>query len=142
MERLFESVMGPCTESLRRTENVRLVALIDFLGLHLGYGIVQNVILKWPRELMISARRHCRSEIRLSFHKDNQRARLVAEAAFSALCPDTRYFSKDNSSISKIFLHNHMITIQVEANDIPSLRASLNSNLRLFRICIDTLSDI
>jgi tRNA threonylcarbamoyladenosine modification (KEOPS) complex Pcc1 subunit len=134
--------MAPCTESLRRAENVRLVALKDFLGLQWGYGIVQNAILKWPQELMISARRHCRSEIRFSFHQGNQRTRLVAEAAFSALRPDTRYFSKDDSSHSKIFLDDHMITIQVEADNIPSLRASLNSNLRLFRICIDTLSDI
>lgn len=142
MERLFESVMVRCTESLRSTENVRLVALRDFLGLPLGYGIVQNVTLKWPREHMISARRHCSSEIRFSFHQDNQRARLVAEAAFSALCPDMKYFSKDNSSMSKIFLDDQMITIQVEANDIPSLRASLNSYLRLFRLCVNTLSEI
>jgi tRNA threonylcarbamoyladenosine modification (KEOPS) complex Pcc1 subunit len=142
LERLFESVMVPCTESLKRKENVRLVALTDFLELHLGYGIVQNVILKWPRELMISARRHCRSEIRFSFHQGNQSTRLVAESAFSALSPDTKYFSEVESSHSKIFLEDNIITIQVEANDIPSLRASLNSNLRLFRMCIDTLSNI
>lgn len=142
MEQLFESVMAQCIESLRRAENARLAALKDFLGLHLGYGNVQNVILKWPRELMISARRHCRSEIRFSLRQGHQRTRQVAEAAFSALRPDTKYFSKDDSSHSKIFLDDHMITIQVEADDIPSLRASLNSNLRLFRICIDTLSDI
>lgn len=142
MERLFESDMEPCTESLRRAENVRLVALRDFLGLHLGYGIVQNVILKSRRELMISARRHCRSEIRFSFHQDNQRARLVTEAAFSALRPDTKYFSRDNSSKSKIFLDANMIIIQVQANDISSLRASVNSYLRLLRLCISTLSDI
>lgn len=141
MERLFESVMVPCTESLRSTENVRLVALRDFLGLHLGYGIVQNVVLKWPRELMISAHRRCRSEIRFSF-QDNRRARHIAEAAFSALRPDTKYFSKDNSSKSNIFLDSRMIRIQVEANDIPSLRASLNSYLGLLRLCISTLSDI
>jgi len=141
LERLFESVMVPCTESLRSTENVRLVALRDFLGLNLGYGIVQNVVLKWPRELMISANRRCRSEIRFSF-QDNLRARHVAEAAFSALRPDTKYFSKDNSSKSNIFLDSHMIRIQVETNDIPSLRASLNSYLRLLRLCVSTLSDI
>jgi tRNA threonylcarbamoyladenosine modification (KEOPS) complex Pcc1 subunit len=142
LEQLLESDTGPCTESLRRTENVHHVAQRDFLGLHLEYGIVQNVILKWRRELMILARRHCRSEIRFSFHQDNQRARFVAEAAFYALRPDTKYLSKDNSSMSKIFLDDHMITIQVEANDIPSLRASLNSYLMLFRLCINTLSDI
>jgi tRNA threonylcarbamoyladenosine modification (KEOPS) complex Pcc1 subunit len=91
---------------------------------------------------MISARRHCRSEIRLSFHQSNLRTGLVAEAVFSALRPDTKYFSKDDSSHSKVFLDDHLIIIQVEADDIPSLRASLNSYLRLFRICIDTLSNI
>ncbi len=142
MERLFESDMGQFTESFISTENVRLVAPRDFLGLHLEYGIVQNVILKWPRELMILVRRHCKSEIRFSFRQDNQRTRLVAEAAVSALRPDTKYFSKDNSSMSKIFLEDHMITIRVEADDIPSLRASLNSYLMLFSLCINTLSDI
>jgi tRNA threonylcarbamoyladenosine modification (KEOPS) complex Pcc1 subunit len=118
------------------------VVLRDFLGLHLGYGIVQNVILKWPREHMILVRRHCKSEIKFSFPSDNQRARHVAEAAFSALRPDTKYFSKDNLSVSKISLDDNMITIRLEANDIPSLRASLNSYLRLFSLCINTLSDI
>jgi tRNA threonylcarbamoyladenosine modification (KEOPS) complex Pcc1 subunit len=142
LERLSESDMGQFTESFISTENVRLVALRDFLGLHLGYGIVQNVILKWPRELMILVRRHCKSEIRFTFHQDNQRARLVAEAAFFALRPDSTYFSKDYSSTSEIFLDDHIITIRVEANDIPSLRATLNSYLRLFHLCVDTLSDI
>lgn len=141
MERRFESGMAQCIESLRRTENVRLAAPRGFLVLHLAYGIVQNVILKWPRGLMISARRHCRAEIRFSFHKDD-RSRFVAEAALTALRPDTKYISEANSSISKIFLNDYnTITIQVEANDIPSLRANINSYFRLFRLCIHTLSD-
>ena len=37
---------GVCTESSRSTESAPHVALRDFLGLHLGYGIVRNVILK------------------------------------------------------------------------------------------------
>lgn len=142
MERLSESDMGQFTESFISTGNVRLAALRDFLGLHLGYGIVQNVILKWPRELMILVHRRCKSEIRFSFHQNNQRARLVAEAAVSALRSDAKYFAKDNSCVSKIFLDDHIITIRVEANDIPSLRASLNSYFRLFSLCINTLSDI
>ena len=142
MGQQFESDMEPFTEFLRRAENVRLVVLRDFLGLHLGYGIVQNVILKWPRELMISVRRHCKSEIRFSFHQNNQKSRLIAEAAFYALGPDTKYFSKDSSSTSKIFLRGRTITIRTEANDISSLRASVNSYLMLISLCINTLSDI
>ena len=91
---------------------------------------------------MILASRQCRSEIRFFFHRNNQRARLVAEAAFFALRPDSTYFSKDYSSTSEIFLDDHIMTIRVEANDIPSLRATLNSYLRLFHLCVDTLSDI
>jgi tRNA threonylcarbamoyladenosine modification (KEOPS) complex Pcc1 subunit len=132
--------MARCIESLRRTENVRLAAPRGFLGLHLAYGIVRNVILKWPLGLMILGRRHCRAEIRFSFHRDD-RSRLVAEAALTALRPDTKYISEANSSISKIFLNDYTITIQVEANDTPSLRANINSYFRLFRLCIHTLSD-
>jgi tRNA threonylcarbamoyladenosine modification (KEOPS) complex Pcc1 subunit len=91
---------------------------------------------------MILARTPCRSEIRFFFHRNNQSARSVAEAAFIALRPDTTYFSKDYSSTSEIFLDDQIITTRVEANDIPSLRATLNSYLRLFRLCVDTLSDI
>ncbi|MGH9950581.1 MAG: KEOPS complex subunit Pcc1 [Nitrososphaeraceae archaeon] len=91
---------------------------------------------------MILASKPCRSEIRFFFHRNNQSARPVAEAAFIALRPDTTYFSKDYSSMSEIFLDDQIITIRVEANDIPSLRATLNSYLRLFRLCVDTLSDI
>jgi tRNA threonylcarbamoyladenosine modification (KEOPS) complex Pcc1 subunit len=90
---------------------------------------------------MILVRRHYKSEIRFSFPSNNQRARHVAEAAFSALHPDTKYFSKDNSFVPKISLDDHMITIHLETNDIPSLRASLSSYLRLFSLCIDTLSE-
>lgn len=90
---------------------------------------------------MTLARRLYRAEIRFSFQKFNKRSRLVAEAAFSALHPDTKYFSKDNSSMSNIFLNDYMIIVQVEANDIASLRANLNSYFRLFRLCVLTLSD-
>lgn len=142
LERLFESDMELCIESLRSTENAHLVAPRDFLGLQLGYGIVQNVILKWHRELMILAHKQCRSVIRFSFLQDNERAGHIAEATYSALSPDTKYFSKDSSSMSQIFLEDHMITIRMEANDVHSLRASLNSYLRLICLCVDTLSDI
>lgn len=46
MERLFESDTELCTESSRSIESAPHVALRDFLELHLGYGIVRNVILK------------------------------------------------------------------------------------------------
>lgn len=65
----------------------------------------------------------------------------MAEAAFTALRPDSKYISEANSSMSKIFLNDHTITIQVEANDIPCLRANINTYFRLFRLCIHTLSD-
>ena len=90
---------------------------------------------------MILALKPCRSEITFSFLSRDRKARSVAEATLFALYPDTKYFSKDNSSISQVSLDDHIITIRVEADDISSLRASLNSYLRLFRLCIDTLSD-
>jgi tRNA threonylcarbamoyladenosine modification (KEOPS) complex Pcc1 subunit len=90
---------------------------------------------------MILARRHCRAEIRFSFRKDNKRSKSVAEAAFTALHPDTKYLLGANSSLSTIFLNDHTITIQVEAYDIPSLRANINAYFRLFRLCVHTLSD-
>jgi hypothetical protein len=46
LELLFESDTELCTESSRSTESAPYVALRDFLGLHLGYGNVRNVILK------------------------------------------------------------------------------------------------
>jgi tRNA threonylcarbamoyladenosine modification (KEOPS) complex Pcc1 subunit len=141
LELKFESGMVQCIGSLRRTENVRLADLRGFLGLLLVYGTAQNVTLKWPQGPMILAHRQYRAEIRFSFQKFNKRSRLVAEAAFSALHPDTKYFSKDNSSMSNIFLNDYMIIVQVEANDIASLRANLNSYFRLFRLCVLTLSD-
>jgi tRNA threonylcarbamoyladenosine modification (KEOPS) complex Pcc1 subunit len=133
--------MAQCIESLRKTGNVRPAAPRGFLGLHLAYGNVQNVILKWPQGLMILARRHCRAEIRFSFRKDYKRSRSLATAAFTALSPDTKNISGANSSISKIFLNDHTITIQVEANDIACLRANINTYFRLFRLCVHTLSD-
>jgi tRNA threonylcarbamoyladenosine modification (KEOPS) complex Pcc1 subunit len=90
---------------------------------------------------MILARKPCRSEIVLSFQAKNRDARSIAKATFLALYPDTKYFSKDNSAISRISIDDHVITIRIEADDISSLRASINSYLRLSGLCIDTLSD-
>jgi tRNA threonylcarbamoyladenosine modification (KEOPS) complex Pcc1 subunit len=90
---------------------------------------------------MILARKPCRSEIVLSFQAKNKDARSIATATFLALNPDTKYFSKDNSTTSQISIENHVITIRVEAEDISSLRASINSYLGLSGLCIDILSD-
>lgn len=90
---------------------------------------------------MTSLRKPYRSDIRFSLKRRNKMARSAIEAIYLALHPDTKYFSKDSSSVSDISVEGHTITVRVEANDISSLRASLNSYLMLFSLCVNVLSE-
>ena len=90
---------------------------------------------------MTSLRKPYRSHIRFSLKRRNKMARSAIKAIYLALHPDTKYFSKDSSSVSDISVEGHTITVRVEASDISSLRASLNSYLMLFSLCVNVLSE-
>ncbi len=47
--------------------------------------------------------------------------------------------TEESRSVAKIYLTQESLVIEIEANDLNALRASLNSHLRLLRACVETL---
>ncbi len=46
---------------------------------------------------------------------------------------------EEKRSRAKIYLTPESLVVEIEADDLVALRASLNSHLRLLRACIETL---
>lgn len=49
---------------------------------------------------------------------------------------------EDSRSRAKIYLTGDKLLIQIDAEDLTALRASVNSHLRIIRACIETLEVI
>ncbi len=67
----------------------------------------------------------CKSEIKVSAN-----SKRIATAVFDALAPDLAHIRKTDYS-AKICLKNSDIIFKIETSDIASLRANINSYLRL-----------
>uniref|UniRef100_A0A7C3YN02 KEOPS complex Pcc1-like subunit n=1 Tax=Geoglobus ahangari TaxID=113653 RepID=A0A7C3YN02_9EURY len=50
--------------------------------------------------------------------------------------------SEESRSKAKIYLTQNKLVIEIEAKDFNALRASINSYLRLIRVCVETLEVI
>ena len=50
--------------------------------------------------------------------------------------------SEESRSKAKIYLTQNKLVIEIEAKDFNALRASVNSYLRLIRVCVETLEVI
>jgi tRNA threonylcarbamoyladenosine modification (KEOPS) complex Pcc1 subunit len=67
----------------------------------------------------------CKSEIKVSAN-----SKRIATAVFDALAPDLAHVPKTDYS-AEICLKNSDIIFKIETSDIASLRANINSYLRL-----------
>jgi len=47
--------------------------------------------------------------------------------------------TEESRSKAKIYLTQNKLVIEIEAKDFNALRASVNSYLRLIRVCVETL---
>ena len=63
--------------------------------------------------------------------KVSAKSKYKAAAVCNALAPDLHVIPKTNSSRTEISLKNSDIILKIETSDIASLRASVNSYLRL-----------
>jgi tRNA threonylcarbamoyladenosine modification (KEOPS) complex Pcc1 subunit len=106
----------------------------DSIGLHLVSGIVQNAVIKLQVEHMTSTSKNYKSNMKISFkNKSVATQSHIAKCICSALKPDTKLSSDSNEKI-KISSDASNVFIEIEADNIPSLRASINSYLRLINI--------
>jgi KEOPS complex subunit Pcc1 len=61
-----------------------------------------------------------------------------AEKLYTVLAPEAGSDPGDRSQVS-VFREGDSVTLQVKAEDIPALRASLNMWLRLVNVCKEVL---
>jgi tRNA threonylcarbamoyladenosine modification (KEOPS) complex Pcc1 subunit len=65
----------------------------------------------------------------------------VATILYQALLPETESIPSDRAS-SKVSVKNSTLLVEVEANDLTALRASLNSFSAWIAACLATLESI
>jgi tRNA threonylcarbamoyladenosine modification (KEOPS) complex Pcc1 subunit len=95
---------------------------------HQVYGIAQNANTKLQLGLMMSILKNYKARIQISF--EAHKSTLIAKSIYSALNPDIK-ISSDSGAKTKISVHVSNLVIEIETDDIPSLRAIVNSYLRL-----------
>jgi tRNA threonylcarbamoyladenosine modification (KEOPS) complex Pcc1 subunit len=101
------------------------------IGLHQASGIVQNAVIKLQLEHMTSILKNYKASMQISFkNKPISIRRSIAKCICSALKPDTKLSSGSSEKI-KISSDISNVFIEIESDDIPSLRATINSYLRL-----------
>lgn len=102
----------------------------NLIELHQGYGIVQNAITKLQLGRTMLTSENCKAKIQISFKASISKSSLIAKCIYSALNPDIKS-SPDLGVRTRACVYNSNLYIEIETNDIPSLRAIINSYLRL-----------
>jgi tRNA threonylcarbamoyladenosine modification (KEOPS) complex Pcc1 subunit len=103
----------------------------DSIGLQLVYGVVKNAVIKLQVEHMTSTPKNYKSNMKISFkNKSVATQGRIAKCICAALKPDTKRSSNSSEKI-KISSDASNVFIEIEADNISSLRASINSYLRL-----------
>jgi tRNA threonylcarbamoyladenosine modification (KEOPS) complex Pcc1 subunit len=95
-----------------------------------AYGIAQNANTKLLLGHMMSISKDYKARIQISFEAPAHKSTLIAKCIYSALNPDAE-ISFDSGAITRISVHIRSLSIEIETDDIPSLRAIVNSYLRL-----------
>ena len=107
------------------------MVLCDLIESHLAFGIVLNAILKLQLGRMTLILKSCTSKIRIQIAFKVPNITLITKAIYSALKPDADLSSSNSRAITRISIHKSKLLIEIQADDIPSLRATVNSYLRL-----------
>jgi tRNA threonylcarbamoyladenosine modification (KEOPS) complex Pcc1 subunit len=98
--------------------------------LHQVYGIAKNAITKLQAGLTTLILRNYRARIQISFEAPIRISTLIAKSIYAALDPEIK-LSSDSGAVTRISLGVPELFIEIEAEDIPKLRAIINSYLRL-----------
>jgi tRNA threonylcarbamoyladenosine modification (KEOPS) complex Pcc1 subunit len=95
-----------------------------------AYGIAQNAITRLQAALTTLISKNYKARIQISFRAPINKSTLIAKSIYSALDPEIRY-SSDSGVATRISINISDLLIEVESDDIPKLRAIINSYLRL-----------
>jgi tRNA threonylcarbamoyladenosine modification (KEOPS) complex Pcc1 subunit len=98
-----------------------------------AYGIAQNAITRLQAALMTLISKNYKARIQISFEAPTGKSTLIAKSIYSALDPEIRH-SSDSGATTRISISIPDLLIEVESEDIPKLRALVNSYLRLVNV--------
>lgn len=98
-----------------------------------AYGIAQNAITRLQAALMTLTSKNYKARIQISFEAPTGKSTLIAKSIYSALDPEIRHYS-DSGATTRISITTPDLLIEIESEDIPKLRALVNSYLRLVNV--------
>ena len=125
MEPPYANAMGRSTARFTRNGDALPVARSGSAAWQQGYGIALSATTRSHQGPMTLKSKSCKARITVS-----TRSRRIAASICHALAPDLRLMPADDC-IPQISLKSSEVIYKIETNDIASLRASINSYLRL-----------
>jgi tRNA threonylcarbamoyladenosine modification (KEOPS) complex Pcc1 subunit len=88
----------------------------------------------------MSTSKNCKAKIRISFKRSTSKSSLIVKSIYSALNPDIKSFP-DPVIRTSACVNNSNLYIEMETSDVPSLRAIINSYLRLANVSYKSIAD-
>jgi tRNA threonylcarbamoyladenosine modification (KEOPS) complex Pcc1 subunit len=125
LEPPYANVMERFIARFIRSADVRPAALSGLVALQQGYGTALSATARSRQAHMTLSLKSYKAKIKVS-----TRSRRVAAGICHALAPDLRLVPSTGSR-AEISLKNSEVIFKIETSDIASLRASINSYLRL-----------
>ncbi len=125
MEPPYVNVMERSIARFTESGGARPVARSGSAAWQQGYGTALSATARSLRGHMTLNLKSYKARIKVS-----ARSKRVAAGICNALAPDLR-LTPPTGSRTEIFLENSEIIFKVETSDIASMRASINSYLRL-----------
>lgn len=106
------------------------MALSNLIEMQLVSGLVKNVVSKWPEQ-------HTMSNFNVKIIVD---AKEKTKAIFQSINTDNEFYP-ENPTKTQMSMDDK-ITITIESEYIPHLRANLNSTLRLIQASYDSIESV
>jgi len=102
----------------------------NLIEMQLAFGLVRNVVSRLPEQ-------HMTSNFNAKIIVD---AKDKTKAIFHSINTDNEFYP-ENPTKTRMSL-NDKITISIESEQIPHLRANLNSTLRLIQASYDSIESV
>jgi tRNA threonylcarbamoyladenosine modification (KEOPS) complex Pcc1 subunit len=125
LEPQYANVMERSTARFTGSVDARPVAQSGFAVWQQGYGIALSATARSPQGHMTLNLKSYKARIKVS-----PTSKRKALALCQALAPDIR-LPPSSDARAEIFLKNSEVIFRIETNDIASMRATMNSYLRL-----------
>ena len=125
MERPYVNVTEKSTARFTGSGGAPPVAQSGSVAWQQGYGTALSVTARSLQGHLTLNLKSYKARIRLS-----TRSKRVAAGIFHALAPDLRHMSSTGYR-AEIFLRNSQVILKIQTSDTASMRASINSYLRL-----------